>query len=112
MKQADSLLFYRRSYQRFILEASASLIIHKNIEEPSILRDLCPRGIGIITYYPLKENQEVTIIIKVPYLFGNPVNREAKVAWCKRLDENLWQGGLDFGEDNKINLLRPSSNTP
>ena len=102
MEQPYSLSFYRRSHQRFILDASATLVINKNIEEPSGLRDLCPRGAGVITHYPLTENERVTIIIKVPYLFDSPVYKEAKVVWCKKIDEYLWQGGLDFGEDNKI----------
>ena len=108
MEQACSS-FFRRSYQRFILDASASLIINKTTEEPSILRDLCSRGIGVVTHYCLKENQEVTIIIKIPYLFDSPVYKQAKVAWCKKIDDDLWQGGLDFGEDNKIILFKLSS---
>ena len=67
----DYPLPYRRSYHRFILDASASLIIDKNTEEPSILRDLCPRGSGVVTHYSLKENQQVTIIIKIPNLLLN-----------------------------------------
>ena len=102
MEQAYSLSSYRRSYQRFILDASATLIINKGKEEPSILRDLCPRGAGVFTHYPFKKNENVAIIIKVPYLFNSPVHKEAEVVWSKKIDKNLWQGGLDFGEENKI----------
>jgi hypothetical protein len=104
MEQIYSTSSYRRSYQRFILDAQATLVIDKNREEPSILRDLCPRGAGLLTQCSLGENEQVTVIMQVPYLFDNPVYKEAKVAWSKKIDENLWQGGLDFGEDNKIVL--------
>jgi len=104
--------FHRRTYQRFILDASATLVINEEKEEPSILTDLCPRGTGIVTHYSLKEDEKINIIIKVPYLFDNPVYKRAKVVWCRKIDENLWQGGLDFGEDNKIILFKSSSNNP
>ena len=102
MEQVYNLSSYRRTYQRIALEASATLVINKSKEEPSGLRDLCPRGAGIVTCYPLKENEKIDIIIQVPYLFASAVYKQAKVAWTKKIDENLWQGGLDFGEANKL----------
>jgi hypothetical protein len=112
MMKADYPSPYRRSYHRFILDASASLIIDKNREEPSILRDLCPRGSGVVTHHWLKENEQVTIMIKIPYLFTSPVYKQAKVVWSKKIEEDLWEGGLDFGEDNKIILSKSSSHSP
>ena len=104
MQQDYSIPFHRRTYQRFVLDASATLVINENIEEPSILTDLCPRGTGVVTRYALKEDEKLAIIIKVPSLFDSPVYKRAKVVWCRKLDRNLWRGGLDFGEDNKIVL--------
>lgn len=96
---------YRRSYERYILEAQATLVIHKNKEKPSMLRDLSARGASVITDYPLMINEKMTIAINVPFLFDRFVYKEAKIVWCKKIDENLWQCGLDFGEDNKITLF-------
>lgn len=105
-KSEEQIYFspHRRSYQRYILESAATLMADNEIGQPSILRDLCARGAGVVTHYRLRENQGITIIIKAPSLFSSPVRREARVVWCEKIGEGLWHGGLDFGEDNKIIL--------
>jgi len=93
---------HRRSYERFEVDASATLILNKNLEIPSILTNLSAGGAGTVSNGSLQVNEKVKIIIRAPFFFENPVYKEARVAWCKRLDENLCQAGLDFGLDNGI----------
>ena len=96
--------YCRRDYRRFILDAQATLLINKTKEEPSILTDLCPRGSGIVTNYPIEQEERLAVLFKIPYLFRDTVYKEAKVVWCKRLAENLWKAGLDFGQNNRLSL--------
>jgi len=93
----------RRAYERYRLDGSATLVGEDGVEEPSILKDLSCRGAGIVTAQALKPNDKLNIVIHPSFLFGQPVTRQARVAWCNRIASGLWQGGLDFGED-KISL--------
>lgn len=98
-------MFCRRDYQRFICNNSVSLLAKEGIEKRFLLKDLSTRGAGIVGSYSLDINERVKVIINAPLFFDKAVSRHAKVAWCQKLDENSWQGGLDFGEDNKITFL-------
>lgn len=110
MENNYSPLSYRRSYERFLMSIWAEIsVIKENLEKRVIIKDLSARGAGVVCSYPLSLNEKVVIMIKA--LFSDePVNREAKVIWCKKIKENLWQAGLDFGLDNKIELKGLFSN--
>lgn len=97
-------LIYRRDYKRYILNDSIYLLTKEDRERHAILKDLSARGAGIIGDSPLEINEKVTAVISAPFFFDEPVRRRATIAWCKRIDKNLWQSGLDFGIDNKIEL--------
>ncbi|MFA4984518.1 MAG: PilZ domain-containing protein [Candidatus Omnitrophota bacterium] len=103
MGSLDLATMTRRVCERYRLDGSATLVGENGIEEPSILRDLSCRGAGIVTSQPLRPNDKLNIVIHPSFLFGRPVAREARVAWCNRISSGLWQGGLDFGE-HKISL--------
>ena len=94
----------KRSYQRFYVGTSAILIFKDNLKETFLLKDFSPRGGGIFGHHPLQINEKVAIIFKVPLLFDRPIRKEAKIAWCNKLQEDVWEGGLDFGLDNLINF--------
>jgi len=96
---------YRRVYQRFILNDSASLVTQEGTEKRLILNDLSATGAGVFGDCSLNINEKVTVIISAPFFFSKPICKQAKVVWCKKIDRNLWQGGLDFGLDNKINFV-------
>ncbi len=98
---------YRRSYERFKVDASATLIVNKNLEIPSILTDLSVRGAGAVSSDPLKVDEKIKVIIRAPFFFEHPLYKEARVVWCKKLDGNLCQAGLDFGGDNLIDFIHP-----
>ncbi|MFH0913301.1 MAG: PilZ domain-containing protein [Candidatus Omnitrophota bacterium] len=99
MEQATS---YRRSYERFKVDGSATLVLEKNLEIPSILTDLSGRGAGIFSSGVLQVNDRIKVIIKAPFFVESPLYKEARVAWYKRLNGNNCQAGLDFGADNLI----------
>jgi len=105
IEQNHSSSLRRRCYERFNVDAQATLIINKNLEQSSILVDLSTKGAGLFSNYPLKVDEEIEIVIIAPFFFKEPIHRRAKVAWCKAVYTNSWQAGLDFGLDNLEMLL-------
>ena len=99
--EEDYTVPYRRSFFRYIVEASANLIIDK-LRTPVIVKDLCSRGVCIFSNLPLEVSREIEI--EIVSFFDKPVYRKAKIVWSKEIDDNLWQAGLDFGLDNLIEL--------
>lgn len=97
----DYVVPYRRSFFRYVVEASANLIINK-LRKPVIVKDLCPRGASIFCNYPLEVSKEIEL--EIISFFDEPVYRKAKVVWSKEVETNLWQAGLDFGVDNLIDF--------
>ena len=104
MEMFNPATMTRRCYGRYRLDGSATLVGEGGAQEPSVLRDISCRGAGVVTYQPLELNDNLNIIINASSLFSRPVIRQARVAWCKQISAGLWQGGLDFGEANKISL--------
>jgi len=88
----------RREYNRFIVNASADL----SGKGPLIVQDLCGRGAGVVGNFPLDINAPVEITISPCFAISNPVNIKARVAWCRQLENRLWQAGLDFGLTNEL----------
>ncbi len=103
-EKANALSRYRRNYERFVVNDSASLVTDNSIERPLILEDLSARGASVIGDYPFQINEKVTVVIYIPFFLDSPAFKQAKTVWCKKIDRNLWQAGLDFGIDNLINL--------
>ena len=97
-------MFNRRNYHRFPLELATEIITKENKVKPLILKDLSARGACSFSNYPLELNERLTLVLNPSIFFSSPIRKEAKVVWCKKIDDNFWQGGLDFGEDKKINL--------
>lgn len=95
---------YRRDYKRFIVNDSVSLVTDNGVERPLILEDLSARGAAVVGDYPFRINEKVNVVIHAPFFFDKPALKEAKTVWCKKISENLWQAGLDFGIDNRINF--------
>jgi len=104
MEEGYSLSAYRRSYNRFNIEGQATLSFDKGLSRPSILKDLSAGGAGVICNEPLGVNEEIGIFIPTSLLLKSSVYKKAKVVWCSKIGENLWQAGLAFGWDNKISL--------
>ena len=96
---------FRRSYERFLINDWATVILNETTQKRLLLRDLSVRGAGVVSNYPFQVNDKVKIVIKEP-VFDAPVSREAKVIWSNKKEDNLWRSGLDFGLDNELDLGR------
>ncbi len=93
----------RRDYERFKVDAFATIIFKNTVRKGLMLKDISARGLrGQTAYFP-EVNERVEIILQTPF-FDSPVKKEARVAWRKKIDEHLCEMGLDFGLDNKIVL--------
>ncbi|MFA5090548.1 MAG: PilZ domain-containing protein [Candidatus Omnitrophota bacterium] len=103
MVEAYSLPLWRRSYKRFPLDASGVLLLEDSSRLPSIIRDLSVRGSGIVSDTPVKENSNVKVVFNSS-LFTSPVEKTARVAWCRQLSRRLYQAGLDFGPGNAVSF--------
>lgn len=87
----------RRYFIRYLIESSGILILNNNLRQTVIVNDLCPKGAGVYCNRSLDTGQEIEIIIS--YFFDKLVQKKAKVAWCIKVNENLWRAGLDFGNE-------------
>ena len=97
---------YRRSYNRFAINGPCVLVTAEGSHEQSVLKDLCARGAGVLSHAALSLNQKITLVTKMPsFMLENNLTKEATIAWSRRINDNFWQHGLDFGETNKINIL-------
>jgi len=96
-------MFVRRTCSRFILNDSLSLYSNDGSEKRLLLKDLSAGGAGVFGNCPLPVNEAVRVSIMAPFFFDKPISREAKVAWCKQVDRNSWEAGVEFDTD-KINL--------
>jgi hypothetical protein len=57
--------------------------------------------------FPPETGREVEVMLLYPF-FDEPVKRKAKIVWRNEINKSLWEIGLDFGEDNKIDLTNYS----
>ena len=105
MEKEKRASLYRRDYQRFMVNGSASLVIVNEVKIPLILKDLSSRGVSVVGDYPFQINQTVTVIIYAPLFIDTPTLKQARTVWCKKTDENLWEAGLDFGMDSLIRIF-------
>ncbi len=102
MEQSYSLSHQRRTYDRFIIEGSATVVTENDLEIPSILKDVSTRGAGIVSNYPLTVNKEIGIFINPCPLVKSQTYRRARVAWSEKINDNLYGSGLDFGLFNQL----------
>jgi hypothetical protein len=94
---------YRRSYDRYETDASATVHLNAPLNDTLILKDLSARGAGAIGSRSLKANECVDIVI-MSSLLKEPLHTKAKIAWCKPFQSNVFHTGFDFGLDNTIDL--------
>ncbi len=70
----------RRSYDRYIVDDSATLLLDNTREQPLILHDVSSRGVSVIGDYPFKDEATVKVILRTS-LFDKPMFKTANVAW-------------------------------
>lgn len=92
----------RRSFFRYVVETSATLISNTGLRKPVIVRNVCPRGACVFSNHPIEPAEHVEI--ELIYLLDKPINKKAKVIWAREIEKDFWQAGLDFGLDNLLDL--------
>ena len=97
---------HRRAYERYLVESSATLCVEGESPHRSMLRDISPRGAGIVTTYPLVSQQKLTLLTDSSFFFKVPTSRQTKVVWCEKIGDRYWRGGLAFDEDDKVAFAR------
>lgn len=95
---------HRRSYQRYIINTKAAVTALDNTSRELILDNLCARGAGVVSGFPLDAKSVIKITFNAPKIFNAPVTKEAHIAWCNKIGVNLWQAGMDFGLDNLLDM--------
>ena len=94
---------YRRACKRIILNDSAILLTKEGVKKYLVLKDLSGSGAGVFGDCSLKCNDRVTVFLNVPIFFDKLISRQARVAWCTKVNSCAWEAGLDF-EIDKIDL--------
>jgi len=60
------------------------------------LKDLSNLGAGVFGNFPLDVDNIVKINIHSPFLFDKIASKQARVVWCRKVDINAWESGLNF----------------
>ena len=95
----------RRTSDRFRIDCSAMISYTENQQEPIILRDISPRGLGVVSSHSLEIDRKLVVIIQEP-IFEKPVKKEATVVWSRQGLAHLWYGGLKFNQGNPLNFFK------
>ena len=66
----------RRSFYRYIVETSATLISNTGLRKPVIVRNVCPRGACVFSNHPIEPAEHVEI--ELVYLFDKPINKKPR----------------------------------
>lgn len=101
--EMNDLYFPKRSYPRYKVDATTSVLYNGDSRNNVIVKDLSSRGSCIVSKTPLMKNQIVGLSFNPP-LFDYPVRRKAKVVWTKEIETGMYYSGVDFGLPNKIQL--------
>lgn len=97
-------MFYssRRSCKRFSVNGPATVNTDSVAGILTSLVDVSDGGAGLLSSVPFDAMQKVEVLIKPCAHIKQDLNKETKVAWCRKAGYNLWRIGLDFGADNPI----------
>ena len=96
-RKMPEVLCRREEYKRYALNDSASIFTADGKEEPLSLENLSREGACVCGNYPFKRNEFVTVTIKaVSPFFKGLFSKEVRVVWCKKVEPNLWEAGLDL----------------
>ena len=101
-KEKDCPPTCRRNHERVKIDTTSEISSDEHQGRFMIVRDISVQGAGIMVSFPLRMNENITIILGAP-IFRNPVHQQARVVWHKQFDKDLWHVGLDFGT-NKLSF--------
>ncbi|MDI6758613.1 MAG: PilZ domain-containing protein [Candidatus Omnitrophota bacterium] len=101
----------RRVFQRFVVKLPVNFLNLDNSKEGTALtRDICAKGIGIIT----QENLSVRIPLEIWIGLGDkkePVYARGEVAWSKPCSQKEYEIGINLEKADLMNLSRVFSYT-
>ncbi|MFH1413267.1 MAG: PilZ domain-containing protein [Candidatus Omnitrophota bacterium] len=89
--------FSSRSFHRYVINSESFLTTQLGQEKRILLQDLSGKGAAIIVDIPLKEKEKIKVNLNAPTFLDKPESITAEVTWIKKIDENLWRVGLNFG---------------
>ena len=95
---------FRRAYLRYPLESSAQIAAGSQEDIPMLLTDISCRGAAGISNSPLEPSERVKLTLRANFLLKNDVKKNARIAWCRKLNHDSWMIGFDFGMDNLLSL--------
>lgn len=99
---------HRRQAGRFEVNGSGVLTTESGAREHFLIKDISAGGSGVFGHCPLTYHEKVSISFQIPAFFDQILEKEAKVAWSKKVGQDFWEAGLDFGLNNPINILLPA----
>jgi len=91
-------------YNRY--EANSSAWVRRVLEKPItvLMENISARGAAILGYQPFNVNETLTILFNLAFMSDRKIHKQARVAWCVQIKEDVWETGLDFGLDNLLFL--------
>jgi hypothetical protein len=89
----------RRQVTRFNVEGEATLVFNREESKTYAIKDLSLNGVGLIGNHPLDLSNSLDVVIASPFL-RNSYFQKVRLAWQKKLGENLWEGGLVLTANN------------
>lgn len=95
---------HRRIFQRFEVDAEATLEFDNGTKRLFLLRDISNGGAGIVSTSPLNVNEQAKFEAHIPFFFKEPFYSRGRVVWCKERQPGVWYAGLEFDRESRINL--------
>ena len=95
----------KRGYERLKVDVLATLILKDNTRKGFMLRDVSARGLRGVSTFPLEVNEVLSVVLQAPFS-QEPIKKEVRVVWCRDKGAKNWELGLDFGWDQKIDLIK------
>ena len=94
---------HRRAYNRLSMETSAQIFQNGKSGRPAEVKDISVRGMRIVLNFSLSIGERISTAIYSPYV-RNPVQHNVNVQWCRQLEGELWEVGVELDLDNIMQL--------
>lgn len=94
---------HRRAYVRLNMEASAQILQKGKSGSPAEVKDISVRGMRVVVNFPLSIGERMSTVVYSPYVH-DPIQHNVSVQWCRQLEGQLWEAGVEFAPENKMQL--------
>jgi c-di-GMP-binding flagellar brake protein YcgR len=92
--KGNTLSHSRRAHVRYELQQEIIYVLPNQTTDKifrGIITDISETGLGLYSYNPLDEGQEITIMSE-----SRELNRKGIVRWCHELGDSVYKIGLMF----------------